>query len=539
MSTTTQASDARIVAERLTYRLPTGRELFHDLTLSFGREPTGLVGPNGSGKTTLVRLLSGELQPSAGTIHRTGSIAVLPQNFHPGRESRLGSILGIEERLAALRRMEAGLATGEDVELIGDDWDLEERTASVLARFGLDHLPLDRPLGAVSGGEATRAALAGLALQRPDFLVLDEPTNHLDAGSRESLYQLVEGCTGGVLCVSHDRALLRRMERIVELSALGVRTFGGSYDDYRARRDADDAAAQRELESARAALRFTERKAQAIGERQVRRESSGRRSAHRSNMPKILLGARKRQAQATAGRIRGVTEREIGERRERVAAARQHVGERERPRFDLASTNLPAGRLVLDLERITTRFPGASRSLFEDVSLRIVGPERVAIVGPNGSGKTTLLKIALGHLTPDAGSVRRLPDGEMAFLDQHGPELDGTKSVFDNFRTFHPESDETSARHALARFLFLNDAVRQMVATLSGGERLRAALACLLGGSRPPSMLVLDEPTNHLDLDALEALERALVAYDGALLVVSHDPHFLDAIGVQQRVTLG
>jgi ATPase subunit of ABC transporter with duplicated ATPase domains len=533
MSTTT---DARIVAERLAYAPADGRELFKDLTLSFGRERTGLVGPNGSGKTTLVRLLAGELKPSSGTVHRAGAVAVLPQDFRPPPEAPLATVLRIGDRLAALRRAEAGTATLADLELVGDEWDLPERAAAVLARFGLAHLPLGRPVGAVSGGEATRVALAGLALGRPDFLLLDEPTNHLDAASREALYEFVEGWTGGLLCVSHDRALLRRMDRMVELSALGVRVYGGGYDFYRARRDEDDAAAEREMESARAALRVAEREAREVRERQAHRAAQGRRDRATANMPRILLNRRKGQAQATTARLTAVAERETEERRARAQEARQRVEERERPRFDLPSTGLAAGKVVLEVDGVTVRFPGAPRPVLDGVSLRVVGPERVAVVGPNGSGKTTLLRVVLGRLAPDAGSVRRLPDGEVAYLDQHGAPLDPALSVLDNFRAFHPEMEPTAARYALARFLFSHHAALQRVGTLSGGQRLRASLACVLGGERPPSLLVLDEPTNHLDLDAMEALEGALRAYDGALLVVSHDAAFLEAIGTERHI---
>ena len=534
MSTTTHAGDARIVAERLAYAPADGRELFRDLTLSFGRERTGLVGPNGSGKTTLVRLLAGELSALSGTVHRAGAIAVLPQDFRPPPEAPLATVLRIDARLAALRRAEAGTATLADLERVGDDWDLPERAAAVLSRFGLAHLPLDRPVGAVSGGEATRVALAGLALGQPDFLLLDEPTNHLDAASREALHDFVEGWTGGLLCVSHDRALLRRMDRIVELSAPGVRVYGGNYDFYRACRDAEDAAAARELDSARAALRVAEAEAREARERQARRSAQGHRDRATANMPRILLNRRKGQAQATTARVGAATERAAEERRVRAREARRRVEERERPRFDLASTGLAAGRVVLEAEGVTVRFPGAAAPVLDDVSLRIVGPERVAVVGPNGSGKTTLLRVILGRLAPERGTVRRLPDA--AYLDQHGVPLDPARSVLENFRACHPGMDATAARYALARFLFSHDAALQTVGTLSGGQRLRASLACVLGGERPPALLVLDEPTNHLDLDALEALEAALRAYDGALLVVSHDAAFLEAIGIGRHI---
>ncbi|HEY0996019.1 MAG TPA: ABC-F family ATP-binding cassette domain-containing protein [Gemmatimonadaceae bacterium] len=537
MPITTPAA-ARLVAERVTYALPDGRALLHDLTLSFGRERSGLIGPNGSGKTTLLRLLAGELAPSRGRVHRSGTIAVLPQEYRPPPGAPLAAVLGIHERLAALQRMDAGTASAADLDVIGDDWDAAARAVATLARFGLGHLSLDRPLGAVSGGEATRVALARLVLARPDFLVLDEPTNHLDAGSRASLYEFVAEWGGGLLCVSHDRELLRRMDRIVELSTLGARTYGGNWDFYRTRRDEDDAAAARELDSARAALKLAERETRASRERQARREAQGKRSAATANMPKILLGGRKRQAEATGAKVRAITEREVEERRARAAAARERVEQRELPRFVLPSTELHAGRTVLEMDAVTVRHPGAPRPVLDCLSLRIVGPERVAITGRNGSGKSTLLQVAMGTLLPEAGTVRRLPEGEVAYLDQRGASLDPGRSVLENFQAHHPRLDATQARYALARFLFADEGALQRVGTLSGGQWLRASLACVLGGARPPSFLILDEPTNHLDLDALDALEAALRGYDGALLVVSHDAEFLEAIGVERYLAL-
>jgi ATPase subunit of ABC transporter with duplicated ATPase domains len=538
MSSTSPATGARLVAERLTYALPDGRALFNDLTISFGRDRTGLVGANGAGKTTLLRLLAGELRPLSGVVHREGVIATLPQDFRPAPAAPVAVVLGIAERLAALRRLDAGEGTSDDLDLVGDDWDLPLRADATLARFGLERLALERPIGAVSGGEATRIALAGLLLRRPDVLLLDEPTNHLDDAGREALGTFVDEWHGGIVCVSHDRPLLRRMDRIVELSTLGARIYGGNYDFYRDRRDMDDAAAERELSQARAALRLAERNAREAQERQARREAQGKRDRANANIPKILLNGRRGQAEATGARIRGVTAREVEERRARAAEAQRRVEERTRPRFGIAASHLPAGRTLLAVDGVTVHFAGSSTPVLDRLSLQIVGPERVALVGRNGSGKTTLLRVALGELAPDAGTVRRVAAEEIASLDQHGVPMDPSRSALEIFRAHHPRMEQTPTRHALARFLFSDEAARQRVDTLSGGQRLRLSLACVLGGERVPSLLVLDEPTNHLDLETVVAMERALRDYDGALLVASHDQDFLARIGIDRYVTL-
>ena len=268
--------DFRIAADRLGYALADGRTLFTDVTLGFGRERTGLVGPNGAGKSTLVRLLAGELNALHGSVQRCGTVAYLPQSFELGAGRPLADVLGIGARLAALERVYAGAPAPGDLERVGDDWELRERAEAALARFGVGHLPLERPATGVSGGEATRVALAGLMLQRPGFLLLDEPTNNLDAAGREALYELVRGWTGGLLAVSHDRTLLRLVDRVVELTPGGVRVYGGNYDAYHAQKAAEEEAAARELASAEAGLRAARRGAQRMLERQDRRDGRGK-----------------------------------------------------------------------------------------------------------------------------------------------------------------------------------------------------------------------------------------------------------------------
>lgn len=538
MSGQTSPHTSGFVLERVTLVLPDGRTLFRELSIGFGRERTGLIGPNGSGKSTLIRLLAGERRPDSGSVQRAPVCAVLHQDFRPPPEAPLAAVLQIEHRLAALARASRGEASAADLGLIGDDWDLAERAAEALARQGLGRLSLGRPIGEISGGEATRVALIGLTLGRADALLLDEPTNHLDSASRRAVGEFVESWKGALVCASHDRQLLNRMSRIVELSGTGARTYGGNYDAYREQRAAADAAAQREWERARAALRLAEEAAREVRERQAQRDARGKRSRATTNNSKLLLNLRREQSQRTTGRLRGVGEREVEERRQRAQAARALVEERARPRFDLTPTGLPAGRQVIAIEEISVRFDTDAPPLFEGFSLHLVGPERVGLTGPNGSGKSTLLEVVAGRRAPSSGTVRTLPASEIALLDQHGAGLDERGTVIENYLAHHPNSDAAAGRRALARFLFSGAEADRAIEELSGGERLRAALACVIGGDRPPSLLLLDEPTNHLDLEAVEALEAAMRAYDGALMVVSHDEEFLSAIALDRRVAI-
>ncbi|HEX8391037.1 MAG TPA: ATP-binding cassette domain-containing protein, partial [Longimicrobium sp.] len=443
----THSTGVRVVAERLAFSLADGRTLFSDLTLGFGRERTGLTGPNGTGKSTLVRLLAGQLRPSAGTVVRAGSVGWLPQDFRVRAGQPLAAVLGIGERLARVDRVLAGQASAHDLDRVGGDWDLRERAEAVLARLGLHHLALERPVLDVSGGEATRVALAGVLLAEPDILLLDEPTNNLDAAGREALYAFVEGWTGGLLAVSHDRGLLRRMDRIVELTPSGARVYGGGWDLYRAQRAAEAEAAAREFASAESASRRARRDAQAMRERQARRDARGRRAAATANMPKILLGMRKENAEGTGARVRETASRIVADGRARLDAARERMDEQARLALDLPSAAVPAGKTVVDVDGVTYRHPGTEAPVIDGVSLRITGSERVAIAGPNGSGKTTLLRLITGELRPERGSVRLgLPSHEIAFFDQHARRLRDEASVLQNYRTANPDMDETAAR---------------------------------------------------------------------------------------------
>jgi ATPase subunit of ABC transporter with duplicated ATPase domains len=517
----------------LSYVSPDGRPLLENLTLSFGAERTGLVGRNGVGKSTLLRLLLGELAPAAGTVAVRGRFGVLRQAFTPPAGATVADLMAVDEPLARLDRIEAGLGSEDD--LSDADWSLPGRLEAALADVGLAGLDLARPAASLSGGQVTRAVLAGLMAGEPDLLILDEPTNNLDAAARDLVAGALARWKGGAIVVSHDRDLLRRMDRIVELSGLGANVYGGNYDLYAERKAAEEAAAARGLADAEKAAVQVAREAQAALERQARRDGAGKRARARGDAPKILLDARAERAEGTGGRIRRLAERQTAQAAEALSGAQARVERVRSLVFELPPSGLAAGKTVLAFEGVTFAHPGAPPVL-EGVSLRITGPERVAVCGPNGAGKTTLLRLAAGELEPSTGRIAR--GVAPAFLDQQTALLGDAPSLVDAFRRRNPAASENAARTALARFLFRNLAAEKPVAALSGGERLRAALACVLMGDNPPGLLILDEPTNHLDLDSIAAVEAALAGYDGALLVVSHDRDFLAAIGIEREIRL-
>ncbi len=521
-----------ITLSGLTASTPDGRSLFSDIDLSFDAGRTGLVGRNGVGKTTLLRMIAGTLPPQAGSVSVNGTVGLLRQTVQVAPGETLADLMGVAGALALLHRADDGRATAE--ELAVADWTLETRLASALGRVGLDATPAAL-LSTLSGGQRTRAALAALILAEPDFILLDEPTNHLDREGRTAVIDLLDGWRSGAIVVSHDRELLETMDAIVELTSLGATRHGGNWSHYRARKALDLAAARHDLADAEKRMGEVERTAQATAERKARKDGGGQRKRAKGDMPRILAGARKSRAENTSGDQMRLAERRRTEAAEDATVARRRIEILQPLSVALPSTNLPEGRTVLRVERVSAGYePG--RIVIDGLTFAVTGPERVALAGPNGSGKTTLLSLIAGTLAPRSGEIRTTR--AFALLDQQVSLLDPGLSIRDNFLKLNAGSDENACRAALARFMFRADAALQTVGTLSGGQMLRAGLACVLGGPQPPELLILDEPTNHLDVDAIEAVEAGLRAYDGALLVVSHDEAFLAAIGITRRIEL-
>ncbi|WP_439569969.1 ABC-F family ATP-binding cassette domain-containing protein [Sphingopyxis sp.] len=521
-----------ITISNLSWFTPDGRAVLSDLDLNFPSERAGIVGRNGVGKSTLLRLLTGDIAPTAGHIAIDGSVAMLRQTVQVEPTETIADLMDISPALARLRKAEQGEGTID--EIADADWTLEARIDEALAHVGLS-VPADTPLATLSGGQRTRAALAGAIFAAPDFLLLDEPTNNLDREGREAVRDLVRGWRGGAIVVSHDRELLEDMDAIVELTGLGAARHGGGWSAYRDRKDIEEAAAEAELSGAQKELRRVRRQAQVTAERQARRDNGGRRKAARGDEPAILLGTFKRRAEESVGANRRLAERQQSEAEAQLSTARAKIEIVDPLSVGLPSTGLPSSRTVLSLGHVTAGYV-ERQSIIRDFSFAVTGPERVAITGPNGSGKSTLLALVAGTLAPWSGEVRVCVP--FALFDQRVGLLYPAHSIAENFLGLNPGTTNNQCRAALARFRFRADAADQIVGTLSGGQMLRAGLACVLGAPRPPQLLILDEPGNHLDIESLAAVETGLAAYDGALLLVSHDTAFLGAIGITRTIEL-
>jgi ATPase subunit of ABC transporter with duplicated ATPase domains len=512
-----------------------------DLVVAPG-DVVGLVGANGAGKSSLLRLLAGLDHPERGSVSvapATASVGHLPQEpeRRPGETVRafLARRTGVDR---ATEQMDAAAeALGREDAGAGDDYahalerwltlggaDLDERAEQVAADLGLA-VDLDAPMTALSGGQAARAGLASLLLSRYDVFLLDEPTNDLDLEGLERLEGFVTGLRAGTVLVSHDREFLARtVTRVVELDLAQqqVNVYGGGYAAYLEEREVAGRHAREAYEQYAGTVAGLESRARM---QRAWMDKGVRNATRKASDPDKFIKARHRESSEKQAAKARQTDRMI-ERLEVVEEPRKEW----QLRMEIAAAPR-SGAVVATLRRAVVH-----RGTFTlgPVDLQVDWADRVAVTGANGSGKSTLLAALLGRLRPDEGSATLGSGVVVGEVDQARGLFGGADTLLAAFSAQVPDSAPAEVRTLLAKFGLGGHHVPRPCASLSPGERTRAALALLQ--ARGVNLLVLDEPTNHLDLPAIEQLEQALDSYRGTLLLVSHDRRLLEAVRTTRRL---
>ncbi|MGN8140010.1 ABC-F family ATP-binding cassette domain-containing protein [Pseudomonas sp. 22105] len=514
---------ALVSLNQLGFQFANGETIFTALNLKFDHTPTAIVGRNGVGKSVLARLIAGHWRPTSGSVTRAVAATYVAQTFVTLPGETVAETTGSAEIFQALGRMNRGCGSVEDFDLIGEQWDLADRLRRLLDDAGLSNIAFTDLTEHLSGGQQARVALIGAFLSRAPLLILDEPTNHLDASGRQWLMSALERWQTGLIVVSHDRQLLDRMSRIVELNASGAVEFGGNYTAFREHQRIHQAAAQARLEQAR-----SERQRERIRLRREhdtiqRHAANSRRNAETANIASFEYVAIKGAAREIMGRVRQGHQDRKSELDAQVRDAYAKVQPEDSVLINLPGSAVPNNRQICTL--IEARLPWLPG---DALNLTIHGPMRIAVSGPNGCGKSTFLKVLAGELAPLEGiATTHVP---FAFLDQQLAQLDDQRSITEQLMTQGAALSEGTLRSYLAHLQLDANRATGPCASLSGGERLKAALALALWRTDPAQLLLLDEPTNHLDLPSVEAFERALQTFPGTIVAVSHDQDFLEAL---------
>jgi ATPase subunit of ABC transporter with duplicated ATPase domains len=522
----------------LVYFHPNKDLLFEGINLSIGNgDKVALVGNNGSGKSTLLQLIAGILKPSSGAIRIGSRPWYVPQHFGQYNAHTVAQALNVADRLAALHAILQGEISEDAYGTLADDWSVEERCARALSRWGLQSIDMSQSLASLSGGQKTRLFLAGIEVHEPQLVLLDEPTNHMDAAGRAMLYDYVQSTNATLVVVSHDRSLLNLLPMTYQLSRRGIVAYGGNYDAYAAQKATEAAALAQELGTMESSLRKARERARESAERQQKLDARGRKKQEKAGVATIMLNTMRNNAEKSTARMKDVHAEKIGGIADNLNALRQELPDKDKMRLGFDDSALHKGKLLVAAKEL--RFEWSGIAIWKQpLSFEIHSGARLAIKGNNGSGKTTLLGLILGKLQPTSGSLYRA-EQKAVYIDQDYSLVDDTLTIYEQalcFNTALLEDHELKSR--LTHFLFSREVWDKPCAVLSGGEKMRLVLCCLTLGKVPPDMIILDEPTNNLDLQNIEILRDAVNDYRGTLVVVSHDPHFLDEVGVNTAIQI-
>lgn len=527
-----------LTLQEITYIHPNRDLLFEDINLSILKhDKVALIGNNGVGKSTLLKILAGILQPSDGIIRAETRPYFVPQLLGQFNQKTIAEALQIDAKLRALYEILEGKLSEENLNRLEDDWAIEERCAIALKQWGLEDIDLNQKMLSLSGGQKAKVFLAGILIHRPNIVLLDEPSNHLDSESRRLLYDYIKSTTATLVVVSHDRTLLNLLDKVCELHKNGITLYGGNYEHYAEQKKIEGEALNHDVKSQEKALRKAKEVQKAALERQQKLDARGKKKQEKAGLPKILMNSLKNKAENSSSTMKGVHASKVNEMAQELSKLRLELPNIDQMKVGFNPTELHKGKVLIDAEQLN--FSYKDQALFvKPLNFQINAGERIVLKGANGSGKTTLIKLILGQLSPQTGVLKRAAMNTI-YIDQDYSLIDDQLSVYEQAQQANSgELQEHDVKIRLNRFLFTKTFWDKPCAALSGGEKMRLMLCCLIINVQAPDLIVLDEPTNNLDLQNIEILTNAINAYRGTLLVVTHDAYFLKQIGIERILAL-
>lgn len=528
-----------ITLQNLTYIHPNRDLLFNNIHFTINsREKVALIGNNGVGKSTLLKIIAGEISPTEGSISiNTNDVYFIPQVYGQFNHLTVAEVLKAEDKLNAFEEILKGNASDENLGILNDDWTIEDRCNEALQYWGLSDIAFNQYLANLSGGQRTKAFLAGLMVHKPTLILLDEPSNHLDGESREKLYQYIKSVNATLIVVSHDRTLLNLLDTVLEVTPQGTNAYGGNYDFYLSQKGKELEALDHQIKSKEKAVQQAKEKERESAERKNRMDARGQQKQKNAGVARIMMNTLRNKAESSSAKLKGVHEEKTGTLSTELSLLRSTVQKFDQMRFNFQDAKLFKGKRLVSGREINYKI--GEQDLFrEPLNFEILAGNRIALKGANGSGKTTLLKMIIGLIGPSLGNIdRKIQD--YAYLDQDYSIVEDKLSVLQQAEKFNLNGLlDHEIKTRLNHFLFDKNDWDKKCVSLSGGERMRLSLCCLNIRSKSPDIIILDEPTNNLDLQNINLLTAVLKAYQGTLLVVSHDIIFLQEIGIDKYIQL-
>ncbi|MFV0418002.1 MAG: ATP-binding cassette domain-containing protein [Dysgonomonas sp.] len=475
--------------QQLTYLHPDKEVLFKNISFSVEQgQKVALIGDNGSGKSTLLRIFSGKLTQSSGEVFLSSEPYYIPQHFGQYDNISIAQALNIDVKLNALYEILYGKASVDNFTVLDDDWDIEKKALSALSLWGLSYLALNQKMSELSGGEKTKVFLSGLMIHQPDIVLLDEPTNHLDFYSREKLYDFIQTLHATMIIVSHDRVLLNQLTLIYELKKENITFYAGNYEFYNNQKDAEINALQAKLEDSEKDLRLARKMAREVAERKQKHEARGKKNNLKKGVGKMAMDTLQDRAEKSSSKLKNVHLNKMDGILEDIAKIRAVLPDKRLMKTDFALSLLHEGKILVTARNINYSY-GSLPLWKSTLTFQIKSGERIAIKGMNGAGKTTLINLITGQLTVKEGILIK-SDFKYVFLDQNYSIIDNSLTILEQVQSFNEDLHEHEIKIILNRFLFPYDTWGKSCEKLSGGEKMKLALCCLMVNSNAPDMFI-------------------------------------------------